>query len=58
METFKKGFQKGKKSAKIKKIVSMLENAKTEEEIKNVEEYMNKNGISTDDVGEWIANNS
>jgi len=50
MEAAKKGFREGRKRSQIKKIINMLEGAKTVEDKKKVAEYMNKNDITVDDV--------
>ena len=56
MEAYKKGFCEGRKRAHIKKIISMLEEAKTEEDKKKVAEYMNKNEITIADVKNYMKN--
>ena len=50
MEAAKKGFREGRKRSQIKKIINMLEEAKTVEDKKKVAEYMTKNDITVDDV--------
>lgn len=50
MEALKKGFREGKKRANIEKVISILEEAKTDEDKKKAAEYMNKNEVTIDDV--------
>ena len=54
MEAYKKGFREGRKRAHIKKIISMLEEAKTDEDKKKVAEYMNKNEVTINDVENYM----
>ena len=52
--TIKESFQEGMKRARVKKVINMTKEARTEEEKKKIVQYMNDNGISVDDVRKEI----